>query len=222
MPSHEAPAAETGVLGYGPGEQEQDWLDEPSELPPRPRRRLLTPIPLALIAVLLIACGFVAGVQVQKGQGSSTASGSAGLASRLAAFGTGGTGAAGSRSAGGGFPTGGGAGGFAAGASGAGSLTTGEVSYVRGNTLYVADSQGNTVKVSAAAGSKVTKTVSTQASAIHPGERVVVIGTQAKNGTISARSISVSASESSSGTASSSSSSSTTSTSGAPALFGPG
>jgi hypothetical protein len=220
MPSHEAPAAETGVLGYGPGEQEQDWLDEPSELPPRPRRRLLTPIPLALIAVLLIACGFVAGVQVQKGQGSSTASSSAGLASRLAAFGTGG--AAGSRSASGGFPTGGGAGGFAAGASGAGSLTTGEVSYVRGNTLYVADSQGNTVKVSAAAGSKVTKTVSTQASAIHPGERVVVIGTQAKNGTISARSISVSASESSSATASSSSSSSTTPTSGAPALFGPG
>jgi hypothetical protein len=224
MQSDDSPAPETGVLDHGPGEEEREWLDEPSELPPRPRRRLLAPIPLALCGVLLIACGFIAGVQVQKGQGSPAASATAGLASRFAALGArgAGAGAAGGRSAAAGFPAGAGAGGFGAGASGAGSLTTGEVSYVRGNTIYVADSQGNTVKVSAAAASKVTKTVSTKASAIHPGETVVVIGTQAKNGSISARSISVSSGGSSSGATSSTSSSSSTSESGTPALFGPG
>lgn len=222
MPSDDAPPAETRVLDYEPGEEEREWPDEPSELPPRRRRRLLAPVPLALSAVLLIACGFIAGVQVQKGQGSSGTSTTAGLASRFAAFAARGTGAAAGRSGAGGLPAGAGAGGFGAGASAGGPLTTGEVSYVRGNTIYVADSQGNTVRVSAAAGSKVTKTVSTKASAIHPGERVVVIGTQAKNGSISARSISVGAGESSSGAASSTSSSSSTSESGTPALFGPG
>ena len=36
-------------------------------LPPRPRNRLLAPLPLALIAVLIAACGFLGGVLVQKG-----------------------------------------------------------------------------------------------------------------------------------------------------------
>ncbi len=42
------------------------------ELARRPRRRLLgtggNPIPLALLGVLLIACGFIGGVLVEKGQ----------------------------------------------------------------------------------------------------------------------------------------------------------
>ena len=69
--------------------------DEPlDELPPRPRRRLLgagaSPVPLALLGVLLIACGFIAGVLVEKGQsilqllGRSAAR--RGLAARFAAL----------------------------------------------------------------------------------------------------------------------------------------
>lgn len=53
--------------------------DDFQALPPRPRRRLLgaggSPIPLALLGVLLIACGFIAGVLVEKGQTASGASG---------------------------------------------------------------------------------------------------------------------------------------------------
>ena len=66
---------------------EEEWPDESEELPRRPRRRLLTPVPLALLAALLIACGFIAGVLVEKGQtSSSSSSGSAAsLASRFAA-----------------------------------------------------------------------------------------------------------------------------------------
>ena len=69
---------------------QEEWLDEPpeSELPPRPRRRLLTPVPLALMGVLAIACGFIGGVLVEKGQSSSSSSGggASGLASRFAAL----------------------------------------------------------------------------------------------------------------------------------------
>ncbi|MGA9313584.1 MAG: hypothetical protein WBV77_03030, partial [Solirubrobacteraceae bacterium] len=71
-------------------EQQEEWLEEPpeSELPPRPRRRLLTPVPLALMGILAIACGFIGGVLVEKGQSSSSSSagGASGLASRFAAL----------------------------------------------------------------------------------------------------------------------------------------
>jgi hypothetical protein len=234
MSSHETTAPETSVLDYEPSEEQDEWLEDSEELPRRPRRRLLTPIPLALLAVLLIACGFVAGVEVQKGQTSSASGAGAGagsgsgsgLASRLAALGgsppAGATGSAsstsgsGSKGAAGAFP--------GAGGSGSGGVTTGEVAYVRGNTLYVTDSQGNTVKVSAAAGSKVTKTVSTKAKSIHPGQTVVVLGSKAKNGSISASSISVSSAASGSATGAGGSSSGSGSSTGgeAAALFGSG
>ena len=137
MSSHETAVPETHALGYEHYEEQDDWPQDSQELPRRARRRLLAPVPLALLAVLLLVCGFIAGVEVQKGQ-TSSASG-AGAVSR-------------------GFPGGSafrGAGAFAgASRSGNTAITTGEVSYVRGNTLYVIDSQGNTVKVSTAAGSR--------------------------------------------------------------------
>jgi len=233
MSSHESTAPETTELeyepdvGYEPEEQEDEWLDDESELPRRPRRRLLTPIPLALLAALLIACGFIGGVLVQKGQGgtASSSGGASGFPAGLTALkgavpgatgGTGSTATGGSRAKGGAgaFPGLGGAG---------GGVTTGEVAYVRGNTLYVTDSQGNAVKVKAAAGSKVTKTVSTKANRIHPGATVVVLGSKAKNGSISASSISVSSAASGSATsAGASSSSAGASSGGTQTLFGPG
>jgi hypothetical protein len=225
MSSHETTAQETSVLDYEPAEEDEEWVDDDSDLPRRPRRRLLTPVPLVLFAVLLIACGFIGGVLVQKGQGG-TASASGGFASGLAAL----KGAApGAGAAGGGGASGGsGARGRATafpgiGGAGSGGITTGEVAYVRGNTLYVTDSQGNTVKVNAAAGAKVTKTVSTKAKSIHPGATVVVLGSKAKDGSISASSISIGSAASGSATsAGTSSSSAGASSSGTPTLFGPG
>jgi hypothetical protein len=235
MSSHESTAPETTELeyepdvDYEPAEQENEWLDDESELPRRPRRRLLTPIPLALLAALLIACGFIGGVLVQKGQGgtaSPSGSASGGFPSGLAALrgAVPGAGAAGGTSSAGGSGAKGGASAFpGTGGASSGGVTTGEVAYARGNTLYVTDSQGNTVKVSAAAGSKVTKTVSTKANSIHPGATVVVLGSKAKDGSISASSISVSSAASSSATSAGASSSSAGASGGStPTLFGPG
>jgi hypothetical protein len=228
MSTPQSAAPETSELDYEPVEDE--WLQEPEELPRRPRRRLLTPVPLALLTVLLVACGFIGGVLVEKGQGgTASASGGAsgGIASRIAAFKGGafgaGRGAGGSSSSAAGSASTSGARAFPGlGGSSGGAVTTGEVAYVRGDTLYVTDSQGNTVKVDAPAGSKVTKTVSTKARSIHPGATVVVLGSKANNGSISATSIAVSPATSSSATGSGASSSSTGASAGATTLFGAG
>src|SRR5579875_869476 len=97
-------------------DEHERWLAE-QDLPARPRRRLLgkggNPLALALLGVLLAACGFIAGTLVEKGQGGGSsaagAAGASGFAARLrAAAGSGATGAsagaaAGFDGAGGGF-----------------------------------------------------------------------------------------------------------------------
>jgi hypothetical protein len=176
------------------------WAEEPlEELPPRPRRRLFgaggNPIILALLGVLLLACGFIGGVLVEKSQTSSnSSSGAAGLASRFAALRGGGasSSSAGSTSgaAGGGAA---GGGGFAGRFGGAGGATIGEVSYISGDTLYVTNAEGNTVKITTSPAATITKTVKADLHGIHPGETVVVRGTKGANGAVSAESISVSA-----------------------------
>jgi hypothetical protein len=208
-----AGATPTAVASAEPGEpiyeREEGWIDDAEELPPRPRRRLLTPIPLTLLAILAIACGFIGGVLVEKGQGGSTSGAAAGggaFASRLAALsgksGVAGTGSGSSSGSGsastsgsgaaaqGGFggSAGGRASGAAAGAGGAGA-TVGQVAYISKGTLYVTTSEGNTVKVTAAPGATVTKSVKTTADGIHPGETVVITGTASASGAIAAQSI---------------------------------
>jgi len=162
----------------------------PDDLPRRPRRRLLTPLPLTLLAVLLIACGFIGGVLVEKGQSSSSSAaagaGAGGLAARFAAL-RGGASATGARS---GF-TAAGAGAFPGGGGAGAGRTAGQVAYLAGSTLYVTTAEGNTVKVGTSAGTTVTKTVASHVKAIHPGETVTVIGATGKGGAISAESISV-------------------------------
>jgi hypothetical protein len=196
MPT-EAPAIpdEPAVRG-----EEDRWADEPLDepvdaLPPRPRRRLLgtgrdARVRLALLAALLLACGFIGGVLVEKGQTSSSSSSSsvgaaAGLASRFRALREGASGAGGGSSS-----TGGGSGGGRAG-GGFTPPTSGTVSYLSGGTLYVTDSEGNTVKVTTSAGTSVTKTVKAAVKSIHPGETVTVTGTTGAGGTVSAESIGV-------------------------------
>jgi hypothetical protein len=207
---------------HEPMDEEDEWLDDPVELPPRPRRRLLSPAPLALLAALLTACGFIGGVLVEKGQtaaGSSAGAGS-GLASRLAGLrgrGAGAT-ASGVAAAGG------------SGASGGGQRpTAGQVAYIDGGTLYVTNTEGATVKVTTSAGTSVNKTVKTSVRAIHPGETVTVTGTSAASGAISAESINVGSAGGAfaallggSGTSSGSGAGGGTSRSSEPALFGKG
>jgi hypothetical protein len=178
MPAEPAPALDDVAEDY---ETEQVWDREPNELPPRRRRRLLTPLTGALLGVLLVGCGFLAGVLVEKGQvGGTTA------ASPFAARG------AGARAGGGGGGGGGGgAGGGAAGALGGqgGAATVGQVSTVRGRTLYVQDTQGNTIKVGLPTGANVIRTTTSRVGAIHPGDTVIVQGSQGANGTVNASSV---------------------------------
>ena len=208
------PAPQADV--YEPLDDQDDWLDDTEELPRRPRRRLLSPVPLAMLGILLILCGFIGGVLVEKGQTSSSSStgAGAGLASRFAALRGGGTGATGSS-------------GTSAFAPGAGA-TAGSVSFLSGSTLYVTTSEGNTVKVNTSAGTTVTKTVKAEVKGIHPGETVTVTGPTGASGAVTAESIRVGAGGGGLaalfGGAGSSprGGSSSSSKSGEPALFGSG
>ena len=60
---------------------------------------------------------------------------------------------------------------------------------MEGTTLYVTNTEGNTVKVRTSSGSQVTKTVKSDVKGIHPGETVLVTGPTAKDGTVTAESI---------------------------------
>ncbi len=155
----------------------RDWYDEYDQLPPRPRRKLLTPVTLSLLAVLIAACGFIAGVLVQKGQQPASSGLGGGAAARLAALGRSTTAGSGRLSGLGGF---------------GGGVTVGQVSTVadKGRVLYVTEASGNTVRVETNTGSKITKSQGVGANAIHPGDTVVVRGVTGSNGTIAASTVS--------------------------------
>lgn len=141
-------------------EEEWEALDR-GELPPRPRNRFLRPLPIGLLAVLVAALGFLGGVEVQKGSGEG--------ASASSPFGGGGLAALQ------GAPF---AAASGAGAGGQGESVTGTVTGVNGKTIYVKDSEGTVHAVRAAAGATVTRTAKAEAKGIHPGDGVVVEGTQ--------------------------------------------
>jgi hypothetical protein len=173
---------------------DDDWEPEPEAdepLPKRPRRRLVTPISAALAGALVGALGFIGGVEVQKGQGDGATSNGTGAA--LASAGAG----AGSRA---GFARGGGAGPQGAGGAQA-NATVGSVANKKGSTLYVKDSDGNTVRVKTTSHSKINRTASTTAGAIHPGDTVIVQGSKSSSGTITATQIQATSSSAASGLA---------------------
>ncbi len=181
-------------------EADEQWLGEPEELlPRRPRRRLFGAganlLALALLGVLLTACGFIGGVLVEKGETSSPSAPAGATASSLISrfralrggvSAAGGSGAAGAGAA---------AAGASAGGTGSGFTrpTAGTVAYVDGSTLYVTNAEGNTVKVTTSAATSVTKTVKASVAGIHPGETVTVTGGPGASGAVSAESISVGA-----------------------------
>jgi hypothetical protein len=189
MPEHQSVATPEP-----PAPDRDQWFEETEELPRRPRRRPLggvagNPIALALLGVLAIACGFIGGVLVEKGESSSSASpasvGAGGLAARFRAL-RGATTGAGATSGGSGS-----AGGSASPGGGFTRPTAGTVAYLDGSTLYVANAEGNTIKVTTSTATSVTKTVKANIGAIHPGETVTVTGASAANGAVSAEAISV-------------------------------
>ena len=152
---------------------------EPLTLPAKRRLPMLTAV---LAVALLIAGAFIVGAEVQKHWGASSSGSSTGGASSFASrFGGAGrtgttTGSAGAR-----------AGAF--GALAGGGATIGTVSVIKGTTLYVTDTSGNTVKVVVPVGTSVSKTVTTNVKGIRPGQTVVVRGTTGKNGNVTAQSI---------------------------------
>ncbi|MCW3050275.1 MAG: hypothetical protein JWO74_4559 [Solirubrobacterales bacterium] len=170
---------------------EEEWYDPGDELPPRPRRRLVTPLTGALAAVLLAGLGFIGGVEIQKHQGgtASAAGGPLAAAGAGAGAGAGPGGAGGFRAAGaaGGGPPG------AAGGGGAGAPTVGTVSSANGGVLYVKDSSGTTVRVRTTNTSKIVRTAGSTVRAVHPGDTVVVQGSTAKDGTVTATRVSATA-----------------------------
>lgn len=137
-------------------------------LPARPRRRLVTPLSAGLVAIAIAAGGFIAGVQVQKGQ-QTAASPAAG-----------GSGAPAFAQRGGGLPGGGAAQGGPRG------LTTGTVANKKGKMLYMTDDSGATVRVRTTANSKITRSAEAGVRGIHPGDTLIVQGSAAKDGTVTA------------------------------------
>lgn len=228
--------------------REEDWDrydDEMDEaLPGRPRRNYLNKWSALLFALILGGAGFYGGIRVEKGQLASSGSTGTGFASALASrFGAAATGTAGSGSsttAGGSTGASGAAGttgaSGAAGTSGAsgfagrfgggfggfaglaGSSTVGTISSISGNTIYVAETSGNTVKVKLSSVTKFTKTVTVTKAKIYPGDSVVIAGPAGKNGTVTATSLTDSGTRSSA-SGSTSSSSSTSGSSAVSSLF---
>jgi hypothetical protein len=148
--------------------------------PGRPRRRFFNRKTAVLATLVTAAAGFFAGVEIEKSQLSTTA---AAATSPSAATGA----AAGAgASARGGFPL---AGRGGAGGAGGGNSSFGTVSSVNGNTIYLTEPTGNTVKVTLSSATKITKSQKTSKSSLRPGDSVVVQGVTS-NGRTAATSVS--------------------------------
>ena len=162
---------------------DDDWEDD--DVPITPRARM--PRPTKLLLVLAVAAAaFAGGIFAQRHWGAGSAGSGSGAAARLAAArGFSGQGATQRFGGTGGGATGSGVpGGFA-------DATIGQVAYLKGTTLYITDSNGNTIKVAVPKGTPVTKSVTTTIKGVRPGDTVVVRGTKATNGTVKASSVSV-------------------------------
>lgn len=168
-----------GESASGGGRDRGGW-DDDEPIAPRPRGRLLRPLPLALIAVTIAAAGFLGGVEAQKGSesggagsfpgGGSLPSFASGTPTSAAETGTGGAEASGGE----------GASGAAALPSfgGAETAATGTVTSVEGHTVYVKEADGTIVAVKAGDGSTVTRASTVAAKKVHPGDTVVVQGSK--------------------------------------------
>jgi Domain of unknown function (DUF5666) len=143
------------------------------------RRRFFNRKTAALGAVVACAAGFLGGIEIEKSQVSGTAS-----AATVPA------GTAGGAATGTGARSGFGLSGGVASGGGGGAASFGTVSSVNGNTIYVVQASGNTVKVMLSSATKITKSQSASKSSLHPGDALVIQGATGKNGTLAATSVS--------------------------------
>jgi hypothetical protein len=125
------------------------------------------------------------------GTGAGGASGTgAGGASGTGAGGASGTGAGGASGAGAGGAAAGGFGGaFAGGGAGGAGASFGTVASVKGKTIFVTDTSGNTVKVKVTPSTKITKNQSVSRHAIRPGDTIIVTGGSGSKGSTTAATI---------------------------------
>jgi hypothetical protein len=172
-------------------EEHERWDEDEPELAPRPRNKWLRPVPLALLAVVIAAAGFLGGIEAQKG--SESGSGAGALGGGLPSFaGKGGGEAATGEAAAAGGLTAAAGGAPSSGASEA--AASGTVTSVEGQTIYVKETDGTTVAVKVGDGATVTRDSNVAASKVHPGDAVTVEGS--KHGS-TVRASSISATESS-------------------------
>ncbi|HVA22302.1 MAG TPA: hypothetical protein VNN74_09440 [Candidatus Micrarchaeia archaeon] len=152
-----------------PADRADGAWDPPQPPAARPGGRRMRRVTGVLAAAVLLVAGFVAGIQVEKRSGVTPAP----------------TTAAGGAATGGaaGIPRGGALG-------GRGGAVVGTIKGIDGSTLYVTEASGNTVAVRTV-GSTITITSTGTLTKVHPGQTVLVRGTTAKNGSVSARSVAV-------------------------------
>ncbi len=154
--------------------------DDDDEWPDRgPRKGIRVSVPTVVLVALLIAAGGIwGGAALQRSQG--TTSGSSSAASSLASL----------------FQGRGGATGGFFGGTGAGALggaTTGTVTEVSGDILYVTNASGDLVKVTVGPSATVDRNAPSSLGSLAVGDTVVVEGTKASNGSVSATSVSATA-----------------------------
>jgi hypothetical protein len=82
---------------------------------------------------------------------------------------------------------------FASGASATASATSGTVTDIIGDTLYVTESSGSLVKVTLSSTATVTRNAKSSLGALKPGDTVVVQGTKVSGGAMTASSVSATA-----------------------------
>lgn len=172
---HPAETDQYAVTAQYPQTLEDYAVDDAAPAPKAGRR--LPILTAALVVAVVAAAGFFAGVRVEKGRaGSSTVASATG-----ARRGTG-TGA--------GRFTGSSSGGASGGGAGFGrGRTIGQVVAIEGSDLLITDATGNTIKVSTSPSSTITKTDAASVSDIHPGDTLVITGTQQPDGSTAATSI---------------------------------
>jgi hypothetical protein len=159
----------------GAGAPPWDDSDPDEEWPDRgPRKGIRMSVPtVVLLGLLLAAGGIWGGAALQRNEGTS--SGTTGTASSLASLFR-------SRATG----TGGFTGGFGATTAAA----TGTVTEVSGTTLYVTNDSGALVKVTVGPSATVTRDAKVALGSLQLGDTVVVDGTKASNGSVTATSVS--------------------------------
>lgn len=170
------PAEQVALLATPP-----DARDVAGELAAPPRR----PLPwlsLLLAGGVIATAAFAGGVWYQQNNGTTSSApraSAAGASQRAAAGGQGGQGGYGGQG-GTGSRRGGGQGGQ--GQGGQPGFTRGTVKAVDGTTVYLTDTNGNTVKVTTGDATKVQLNKDGKVADLQPGQSVTVVGTPDANG----------------------------------------